>query len=170
MGRNGPAKPQPWMLFAFPLAIAVPIIVAILLGGPMLGMFVAALVALAIVAVAVRMEPRRWRLAARRVDDSGSDGAGPLNPPSDPGNGGWRAAAARRFAVTAVIAAIGVVLIVATAGTASIIGWGVLAIGLTLAVSLVFLEIGYSEDRARAREERRRARVRPPRHPTRHAP
>jgi hypothetical protein len=46
------------MLFALPAAIAVPIIAGILLGGPMLGFPVAAVVAILIVGVAIRMEPR----------------------------------------------------------------------------------------------------------------
>ena len=52
-----PARTPPWMLFALPAAIAVPIIAGILLGGPMLGFPVAALVAILIVGVAIRMGP-----------------------------------------------------------------------------------------------------------------
>jgi hypothetical protein len=68
----------------------------------------------------------------------------------------WRRAAARRFAVAAAIAAAGIVVIVASSGTGRIIGWGVLGVGLVVAISLVFLEIGYSEDRERARDAGRR--------------
>src|SRR5436190_10401438 len=48
-----PARIQPWMLFALPGAIAVPIIAGFLLGGPMLGFPLAALVAIVIVGVAI---------------------------------------------------------------------------------------------------------------------
>ena len=68
----------------------------------------------------------------------------------------WKRAAARRFAVAAVIVVAGVVVIVASSGTGRIIGWGVLGVGLVVAISLAFLEIGYSEDRERAREAHRR--------------
>lgn len=148
MTRRRYAEVQPWMLFAFPLAITVPIIAAILLGGPLLGFPVAMLVAIVVVGVAIRMQPRRRRAAAEL-------------PPAT-ADGGWRAAAAVRFAVSAAIAVAGLVVIVATGDVASIVGWGVLAVGLTLAVSFLFLEIGYSEDRARAAERRRRRRA-PPR-------
>lgn len=37
-------------------------------------------------------------------------------------------------------------------GTLRIVGWGVIATAVTVAISLVFLEVGYSEDRARAGE------------------
>jgi hypothetical protein len=47
-------------------------------------------------------------------------------------------------------------VIVASSGTGRIIGWGVLGVGLVVAISLVFLEIGYSEDRERARDAGRR--------------
>jgi hypothetical protein len=153
MTRRRYAEVQPWMLFALPLAIAVPITVAFLLGGPILGFPVAMLIAVVVVGVAIRMQPRRRRAAAE--------------VPAAAANGGWRPAAAR-FAVSAAIAVAGLVVIVATGDPASIIGWGVLAIGLTLAVSFVFLEIGYSEDRARAAERRRRRRAPPNGHGARH--
>jgi hypothetical protein len=137
MGRRGYAEVKPWMLFAFPLAIATPIIAAIALGGPMLGFPVAALVAIVIVGVAIRMRP------------AGERGKG------EPA--GWRpgAATAWRFAAAAVVVIAGSVVFVATGGTVRIIGLGMVALGLTLALSLVFLEVGYSEDRVR-REDRRR--------------
>src|SRR5437588_633627 len=147
------AEVQPWMLFALPLAIAVPIIAAILLGGPTVAFPVAALVAIVIVTIAIRLQPRRARA--------------PSSPTAVEGD--WRAAAARRFAVSAMIAVAGIVVGVATTGTASIIGWGVLAVGLTLAVGLVFLEVGYSEDRARAEERRRPGRRAPPGRDASHA-
>jgi hypothetical protein len=55
------------------------------------------------------------------------------------------------------IAVAGIVLIAAWSGVVRIIGWGVVAVAITIALSLVFLEVGYSEDRARARERRGRA-------------
>jgi hypothetical protein len=70
----------------------------------------------------------------------------------------WRTAAARRLLVPLAIAVAGIVVIAVADGTARIIGWGVLAVAITVAVSLLFLEVGYSEDRARAREERARRR------------
>ena len=143
MGKRGYAEVKPWMLFAFPLAIAVPIIGAMLLGGPMLGFPVAALVAIVIVGVAIRKQP-----AAQRASM-------PKEPEWQP------AAAALRFAAPAAIVVAGAVVIIATGGVARIVGSGVLAVGVTLALSLVFLEVGYSEDRAREDEQRRRRRSRP---------
>jgi hypothetical protein len=125
---------QPWMLFAFPAAIVVPIVAGLLLGGPAIGFVVAAVVALVIIGVALRGDPA-------------------LEEEMEPS---WRRAAARRFAVAAAIAAAGIVVIVASSGTGRIIGWGVLGVGLVVAISLVFLEIGYSEDRERARDAGRR--------------
>ena len=143
MGHSRYAEVKPWMLFAFPLAIAVPIIGGFLLGGPMLGFPVAALVAIVIVGVSIRKQPAEQRVAT----------------PKEPR---WQAsAAARRFAAPAVIVVAGAVVIIATGGVARIVGSGVLAVGVTLALSLVFLEVGYSEDRAREDEQRRRRRSRP---------
>jgi hypothetical protein len=123
------------MLFALPAAIAVPIIAGFLLGGPMLGFPLAALVAIVIVGVAIRNEPRGRRAAA----------------PTDPADEGWRRAAARRFLAPLAVAVAGIVLVAGWAGVVRIIGWGVIAIAIVIALSLVFLEVGYSEDRARAR-------------------
>jgi archaellum biogenesis protein FlaJ (TadC family) len=148
MTRRRYAEIQPWMLFAFPLAIAVPIIAAILLGGPIVGFPVALLVAVVIVGVAIRMQPQRRRAAAEA--------------PSVAADGGRRTATAVRFAASAAIVVAGIVVIVATGDTGSIIGWALMAVGLTLAVSFMFLEIGYSEDRARAAERRRERRAPPP--------
>lgn len=61
----------------------------------------------------------------------------------------WRRAAARRFLVPLAIAIAGIVLIAATSGTVEIVGGGLLALAVTIAISLVFLEVGYSEDRDR---------------------
>lgn len=41
---------------------------------------------------------------------------------------------------------------IVTQGTLRIVAWGVIAVAATVAVALVFLEIGYSEDRARDRD------------------
>jgi hypothetical protein len=65
----------------------------------------------------------------------------------------WRRAARRRFLVPLAIAVVGIVVIVLTSGTARIVGAGVLAVAVTVAISLVFLEVGYSEERARERGE-----------------
>src|SRR5688500_7847952 len=64
MKAQRPAGTPPWMLFAFPAVIAVPIIAGFLLGGPVVGFLVASLVA--VVGVAIRMEPRIPRAAAQR--------------------------------------------------------------------------------------------------------
>ena len=66
----------------------------------------------------------------------------------------WRRAAARRALLPIGIAVVGILVIVLSTGTVRIIGWGVLAVAITVAISLVFLEVGYSEERARARGER----------------
>jgi hypothetical protein len=144
MNGNRPAQTQPWMLFAFPAAIAVPIIAGFLLGGPIAGFLVAPLVALVVVGVAIRMAPRNSRGAP--VGSGGDDAERRRR----------RRAATRRFLVPLAIAALGIVLIATTSETVSIIGWGTFAVAVTVAISLIFLEIGYSEDRARAREERAR--------------
>jgi uncharacterized oligopeptide transporter (OPT) family protein len=68
----------------------------------------------------------------------------------------WRRAARRRFVLPLVIAVIGIVVALVTSGVAEIIGWGLVAVALTIAISLVFLEVGLSEDREREREARRR--------------
>jgi hypothetical protein len=67
----------------------------------------------------------------------------------------WRRAAARRFVVPLAIALVGLVLILATSGIAEIVGGGVVAVAVTIAVSLVFLEVGLSEDRERDERSRR---------------
>jgi predicted outer membrane lipoprotein len=60
-------------------------------------------------------------------------------------------------------------VIVVAEGAVQVIGWGLLAAAFAVATSLVFLEVGYSEDRARDRERRagpqprRRRRPRAPR-------
>jgi hypothetical protein len=64
---------------------------------------------------------------------------------------GWRPA--RRWWLPVGLAAVGIAVVLATSGTAAIVGWGIVASAVTVAISLVFLEVGYSEDRARARGE-----------------
>lgn len=129
---NGPRHLQPWMVFALPAGIAVPIIVAILLAGPVAGFAVAGLLALVIVAAAVRKDRRGSPSAAHD----------------------WRRTVLR-FIVPVALAIAGAVLAVVSDGTLRVVGWGVIAVAITLAISLVFLEVGYSEDRARAREDAR---------------
>lgn len=80
-------------------------------------------------------------------------------PRGDPADAGWRASAARRFVLALAVAMIGLVGIVVTSGTATIAAGAVLTAGVMLAISFVFLEIGYSEDRERAREGSRDART-----------
>ena len=76
----------------------------------------------------------------------------------------WKRAAVRRALVVLLLALVGLVLAFATDGTASDVGYGLFGIAFVLALSLAFLEFGFSEDRARAREERRRG-GRPDRRP-----
>jgi hypothetical protein len=65
-----------------------------------------------------------------------------------------RPAAVRWFAAPRAIAAAGIVVIAAADGAGEVIGRGIVAVAVAVATSFVFLEIGRSEDRARAREER----------------
>ena len=61
-------------------------------------------------------------------------------------------ASIRRFAAVAVLCVAGLVVVLATRGrTGDLVGWGLVAIGLIGAVSLIFLEVGLSEDRDRER-------------------
>jgi hypothetical protein len=60
---------------------------------------------------------------------------------------------AARWLLPPVIALVGVALILATSGTLEIVGAGVIGVAAVVALSLGFLEVGYSEDRARARGE-----------------
>jgi hypothetical protein len=68
----------------------------------------------------------------------------------------WRRAAARRALVPLVLIVIGAVIASVTDGTAQAVGFGIFGVGCVLAVSLFFLEVGYSEDRERARDAKRR--------------
>lgn len=78
-----------------------------------------------------------------------------MAPPSG-SDAGWKRAALLRGATVAALALVGLVLALAADGTASDVGYTLVGIAFVLALSLAFLEVGYSEDRARAREERRR--------------
>ena len=69
----------------------------------------------------------------------------------------WARRAARRAVLPLVVAVIGfVIVLIGEDGTLGIIGWGVVGAGITVAIGLVFLEVGYSEDRERAAEAERR--------------
>jgi uncharacterized membrane protein len=140
------AQLRPWMLFAYPAATVIPITAAILLAGPAIGLLVALVAVLAIVVAAVRMPPRTQ--AATPVPQA--SGA--------PEDGGWRAFVAARAVAVLLIATPGIVLAAATAGTTAIVGWSLVAVAGTFAISFVFLGIGYSEDRAREREQGPRSR------------
>ncbi len=59
------------------------------------------------------------------------------------------------FGSAALLVVLGVASAVALSGTAGqVIAFVLIALGLVLATSLVFLEVGLSEDRDRARDER----------------
>lgn len=62
--------------------------------------------------------------------------------------------AARRFAGALAIAVVGGVVVALGDGTVEIIGWSIVGLAAVIAVSLVFLEIGLSEDRDRRRHPR----------------
>ena len=69
----------------------------------------------------------------------------------------WRRRAARRALWPMLIAVAGfVVVVIGKDGTLGIIGWAIVGAAVAVAISLVFLEVGYSEDRERAAEAERR--------------
>jgi hypothetical protein len=70
-----------------------------------------------------------------------------------PAPGDWRRAAARRAVVPVVLMFAGLVVVVVAGGNddGRVAGWVVFSLGLILAIALLFLEIGYSEDRDRER-------------------
>ena len=69
----------------------------------------------------------------------------------------WKQEAIRRFTLAAVLLVAGLVIVIlAGSGVLRILGWAVVAAAISIAVSLAFLEIGYSEDRARSNERRGR--------------
>ena len=47
----------------------------------------------------------------------------------------------------------GIVVVIVGSGVADVVGGGLMALALVVAVSLAFLEVGLSEDRARERGE-----------------
>jgi xanthosine utilization system XapX-like protein len=72
--------------------------------------------------------------------------------PGEHGDHNWRRAAARRAMLPVAIALIGIVGVIAGEGMLRIVAWGVIGVAVTVATALVFLEIGYSEDRGRTRD------------------
>jgi hypothetical protein len=64
----------------------------------------------------------------------------------------WRRAARRRFGVLLGVIVAGVLLAAIASGALQIVGVGLLCVSAVAGVSLVFLEIGYSEDRDRQRD------------------
>ena len=58
-----------------------------------------------------------------------------------------------RWLAPVALLAVGLAVVVLADGTAEIVGGGIIALAVTIAVSLAFLEVGYSEDRARERGE-----------------
>ena len=58
-----------------------------------------------------------------------------------------------RWLIPVALLVIGVVVIIAGSGVADAVGGGIIAAALVVAVSLAFLEVGLSEDRARERGE-----------------
>lgn len=68
----------------------------------------------------------------------------------------WQRAALRRALVPLALLLAGLVVVLAVGGgTGQVVGWGIVGVAATIAVSLVFLEVGYSEDRERERERER---------------
>jgi len=110
-----------WAQMLYPVAVAVPIGLSFALGGPALGLFVAAVLAVTTVTLAIGP----WHVSV---------------------SGGF----ARGVAAVAVIALAGVALVLATEGVARTIGWGVVGAAAVVAVALAFAEVGFSEDRDRA--------------------
>jgi hypothetical protein len=68
----------------------------------------------------------------------------------EPDRGAWRREARRRALLPLAIAVVGIVVVIVGSGALQIVGWGILGVAVTIAISLVFLEIGLSEDRDRA--------------------
>jgi hypothetical protein len=157
--KQQPVKLEPWMTFAFPALIAVLIIAGFVLGGPYVGFLLAVIVALVIVGVAIQLKP-----VMRRKTGVSERTHGQPAPPAPTDDRRWIAAAAQRSLAPIAIAAVGIVLVAVWAGTVRIIGWGVLGVASVVALSLVFLEVGYGEDRALARERRARSDLRRRRH------
>lgn len=64
----------------------------------------------------------------------------------------WKRDARRRAIVPLAIVIAGLAIL---AFGSEVVGWTVFSVGVTLGIALVFLEVGYSEDRAREAERRR---------------
>ena len=58
-----------------------------------------------------------------------------------------------RWIIPVALLLVGIVVIIVGSGIADAIGGGLMAVALVVAVSLAFLEVGLSEDRARERGE-----------------
>jgi hypothetical protein len=58
-----------------------------------------------------------------------------------------------RWLIPPALLALGIVLVLLPSETLGFVGIGVIGIAITVTVSLVFLEVGESEDRARERGE-----------------
>lgn len=68
----------------------------------------------------------------------------------------WKRRALRRALWPMLIALAGfVVVLIGKDDTLGIIGWAIVGAAVTVAIGLVFLEVGYSEDRERAAEAER---------------
>jgi len=66
----------------------------------------------------------------------------------------WKRAALRRLIVPLALVVAGLVVVLASSDrTVEIVGWGVVCAGITVAIALAFLEVGYSEDRERSRSK-----------------
>jgi hypothetical protein len=76
--------------------------------------------------------------------------------PDPPGPPDWPARDGRFWLLRAgpvvALLVVGAALVVLADGVVAIIGWGVIGVAFTVAVALAFLEVGFSEDRARERE------------------
>ena len=75
----------------------------------------------------------------------------------------WKRAAKRRMIAPLVVLVVGIVMLVVGGidTTLGIVGSGVIAAAFTIAIALVFLEVGLSEDRERTGDERADPRPRP---------
>jgi hypothetical protein len=58
-----------------------------------------------------------------------------------------------RWLIPVALLIAGIVVVIVGTGTADAVGGGIIAAALVVAVSLAFLEVGLSEDRARERGE-----------------
>ena len=123
-----------WALFAIPATCAVAITAAILVAGPYGGFVVAGLAAIGILLAAA---------------GTGSDRSLRPRTPSEAAPIGLLAG----VVATIALAVAGIVVIAVADGTAQAIGWGLVALSGTLAMCLIFLEVGLSEERDRERAQ-----------------